>query len=165
VKSVTLTLDKEAKTDGEVDVRLVFAEPEDLAAGARVFDVSLQGQVVLKDFDVAAEAGGPRRSVLKEFKGVKAGRELKVAFSSAGKSPAILSGLEVRGAWPEPAVVAAAPVERVARVDDESPLYYPEADDRDEVWDVNPRPFYWTAAIASLALVILLLIRARGMKP
>lgn len=167
LKSVTLTLDKDAKAEGEIDVRLVFAEPDDVEAGARVFDVSIQGETVLKDFDIAAEAGGPRRSLVKEFKGVKAGRELKVSFSSARKSPPVLCGLEVRGAWPEPAVVAATPVEKVERVDDE-PLFLPVSAEREaDEWDLNPRPFYWVAGISSLLLVVLLLIRARslGVKP
>ena len=32
--------------------------------------MTLQGAVVLKDFDVAKEAGGPRRSLVKEFTGI-----------------------------------------------------------------------------------------------
>ncbi len=164
VKSVTVTLDKNAKREEEVDLRLVFAEPDDVGPGARVFDVSVQGQVVLKEFDVAAEAGGPRRSVIKEFKGVRAGKELKVSFTPVRKSMPILCGLEIRGAWPSPEVVAAAPVERVERVDDE-PLLTPVSTPREEVdWNVDPRPFYWVAGIASVCLVVLLAIRARAAK-
>ena len=164
LKSVTLTLDKDAKAEGEVDVRLVFAEPDEIEAGARVLDVSIKGQPVLKDFDIAAEAGGPRRSLVKEFKGVKAGKELKVSFASARKSPPVLCGIEVRGAWPEPAVVAKAPVEKVERVDDE-PLLLPVSLERDsDEWSIDPHPFYWVAGICSVLLVVLLLIRARTLK-
>ena len=37
-------------------VRLHFAEPDDVKPGERVFDVKLQGNVVLRDFDVVREA-------------------------------------------------------------------------------------------------------------
>ncbi len=49
-------------------VRLVFAEP-DVATrpGDRVFSVAIQGQTVLADFDVAAAAGGNRRTVIRQF--------------------------------------------------------------------------------------------------
>jgi outer membrane protein assembly factor BamB len=165
VKSVTVTLDKEAKEDGEVDVRLVFAEPDEVGPGARVFDVSIQGLVVLKDFDVAAEAGGPRRSIVREFKGVKAGKELKVSFTPIKKSLPLLCGLEVRGAWPEPEVVKTVPVERVARVDDEPLLLPASAGPAEEVdWNIDPQPYYWVAGIAGVFLVILLAIRARTHK-
>ena len=44
-------------------VRLVFAEPEHLQAGDRMFDVKLQGKQVLAAFDICREAGGcPSRS-------------------------------------------------------------------------------------------------------
>ena len=94
LKSLTLTLDKEAKAPTPYTVRLVFLEPEERK---RTFSVSLQGREVLKDFDVLREAGGPMRSVVKEFQ-VPAGKELKIAFTGE----AILSGLEVESGAPAP---------------------------------------------------------------
>ncbi|HEX7901291.1 MAG TPA: PQQ-binding-like beta-propeller repeat protein [Planctomycetota bacterium] len=89
VREITLTLDKEAKASTSYTVRLVFLEPEERPA--RVFSVSLQWREVLKDFDVLREAGGPMRSVVKEFRGIQAAKDLKIAFTG----DAILSGVEV----------------------------------------------------------------------
>jgi hypothetical protein len=52
-------------------VQLTFAEPYDLRSGQRVFSVRMQGREVLKDFDVAREAGGAHRGVVKELRGVR----------------------------------------------------------------------------------------------
>jgi outer membrane protein assembly factor BamB len=98
-KSVTLGLDAEGKSgERTFTVRLYFAEPDDLKVGQRVFGVALQGKEVLHDFDVVREAGGTLRTLVKEFKGVRAGRELTVAFTPASwaEVPAsLLCGLEV----------------------------------------------------------------------
>ncbi|MCC6420310.1 MAG: PQQ-binding-like beta-propeller repeat protein [Gemmataceae bacterium] len=80
-------------------VRLHFLEPDRLKAGQRVFDVALQGREVLKAFDVAREAGGPNRSVVKEFRGVRVTDELTVTFrpsANAAVRSAVLCGVEVR---------------------------------------------------------------------
>jgi len=37
-----------------------------------VFDIELQGKVVLKGFDVVEAAGSPNRAVVKEFSGIRA---------------------------------------------------------------------------------------------
>ncbi|MBI2438644.1 MAG: PQQ-binding-like beta-propeller repeat protein [Lentisphaerae bacterium] len=81
-------------------VRLHFAELDDTAVGQRVFDVKLQGQPALKNFDIVKEAGAPRRALVKEFKQVKAGAELSLEFVPSGKeltsaTAPILSGLEL----------------------------------------------------------------------
>ncbi len=52
---------------GRFKVRLGFAAPEGDRPGQRVFDVRIQGKTVLKDFDIVAEAGGPRRAIHREF--------------------------------------------------------------------------------------------------
>lgn len=81
-------------------VALHFAEPDDVAAGQRVFDVKLQGRVVLKDFDVAREAGGPRRALVRRFEHIEAAGAMNLEFvpktNGAGAASApILSGWEV----------------------------------------------------------------------
>lgn len=87
----SLTIDK---TSGSYTVRLFFAEPNDsVKRGDRVFDVQLQGRTVLSDFDVVAEAGGPRIGVVKEFTNVRAsGGKIELNF---GGSDAIISGIEL----------------------------------------------------------------------
>jgi outer membrane protein assembly factor BamB len=99
--SLTITLsgaDDEDVKECRYTVRLHFAEPDDVKAGQRVFDVALQGQGVLKDFDVAAAAGAANRGIVKEFKGVRAGKELVLTLTPAANAALpqpVLCGVEV----------------------------------------------------------------------
>ena len=83
-----------------LSVRLHFAELEDTEPGERVFDVKLQGKVVLKDFDVVKAAGGRGRAVVKQFDGIVVSGALAVDLVpktkeiTASTAP-ILSGIEV----------------------------------------------------------------------
>ncbi|MBT6496874.1 MAG: hypothetical protein HOL01_20265, partial [Planctomycetaceae bacterium] len=53
-------------------LRLHFADlSEKAAAGTRVFDVKAQGETVIKDLDVAGEAGGARKALVREVKGIQ----------------------------------------------------------------------------------------------
>jgi hypothetical protein len=78
-----------------VAVRLYFAEPNAGAkAGQRIFSVSLDGKEVLKDFDPAAAAGGPRKVIAKEFKYSKTDGPIEIKLkASSGKT--LLSGVEL----------------------------------------------------------------------
>jgi hypothetical protein len=78
-------------------VRLHFLEPDELQPGQRVFGVSLQGQSVLENFDVAKAAGGSYRGVVKEFNGVIIQKDLKVTLNRAPGTLAgpILCGIEL----------------------------------------------------------------------
>ncbi|MFA7002516.1 MAG: PQQ-binding-like beta-propeller repeat protein, partial [Verrucomicrobiia bacterium] len=78
-------------------VRLYFMEPDDIAPGQRVFDVLLQGQPVLKSFDIVRAAGAVNRGVVKEFKNVQLAPQLEVRLQKSAAStlgPA-LSGVEL----------------------------------------------------------------------
>ena len=75
-------------------VRLHFAEIEHAREGRRVFDVALQGKEVLRRFDIAREAGGPRKAVVREFRGVSLTPDLAISFR-AEKGVPLLSGVEV----------------------------------------------------------------------
>jgi hypothetical protein len=81
-------------------VRLHFAEIDDLGPGERVFDVSLQGKTVLEGLDVAREAGGRNRALVKEFTHVEARERITIelapsARSGAAGAPPTICGLEV----------------------------------------------------------------------
>jgi hypothetical protein len=79
-------------------VRLVFAEPDAARPGERVFDVALQGRPALTDFDIVKEAGGPDRTLVKEFRGVTACNELTIRFTpaaSAARREAVVCGVEI----------------------------------------------------------------------
>ena len=75
-------------------VRLVFAEPRPLAAGRRVFSVALGGKTVLRDFDIVAAAGAPRRSVVRELKSIPAAGTLTVELIPLKGAP-LLCGIEI----------------------------------------------------------------------
>ena len=97
VKAISLPL-RFDKQKTAYTVRLYFAEPEDLKLGERVFSVGLQGADVLKDFDIVKEAGGARRSLVKEFKHVDVDDALHVTFTPVKDLrmvTAVISGIEV----------------------------------------------------------------------
>lgn len=78
-------------------VRLLFAEPEDLKPGQRVFGVSLQGRPVLQDFDIVSAAGGSRLGLVKEFKGIVIQKDLKIMLTRTPGAQAgpLLCGVEL----------------------------------------------------------------------
>jgi len=93
-----IPLNSEGVIPSAYTVRLYFAEPDvNVGPGERVFGISLQGQEVLKDFDIAAEASG-KRGIVKTFTGVKAGSDLDITFTpsgpAAGTGP-VLCGVEI----------------------------------------------------------------------
>jgi outer membrane protein assembly factor BamB len=97
LRSITLTLGNEGQKERSYTVRLYFLEPENVKVGQRVFSVALQDKTVLVHFDVSREAGGPGRSLVREFHSIKVGKDLTVALSSekGGDNPGpILSGIE-----------------------------------------------------------------------
>lgn len=76
-------------------VRLVFAEPDALRTGDRVFSVKLQGVEVLKDFDIVKAAGGANRGVVREFKGISAKDAVEIDFIPSTKQPPLICGVEL----------------------------------------------------------------------
>jgi alpha-tubulin suppressor-like RCC1 family protein len=75
-------------------VRMHFTEPDDLVAGQRKFDVAIQGATKLIDFDIAASAGGARKSIIKEFTGITVKDILTVNFTPKAGVP-VVSGMEI----------------------------------------------------------------------
>ncbi len=81
---------------GDYSVRLVFVEPENKKIGERVFDVSLQGKGVLKNFDVVKEAKGMMRAVTKTHSKVSVGGDGQLLVElKAKKGSSVLSGIEL----------------------------------------------------------------------
>jgi len=69
--SIPLT-DGEDASPGTYTVRLGFmAQPGD-RRGRRVFDIELQGDTVLENFDILRAAGSPNTAVVREFNGIRA---------------------------------------------------------------------------------------------
>jgi hypothetical protein len=64
--------------------------------GKRLFDVYVQGKLVLKDFDIANEAGGVRKEVKREFTAVVSESSLEIRLYWAGKGT---TGVPYRGVY------------------------------------------------------------------
>ena len=80
--------------DGKYAVRLHFAEPFAATTGVNRFDVAIEGQPALANFDVFAEAGGRNRAAARTFGGVEVRGGLQVAGAAAA-GVAQFSGIEV----------------------------------------------------------------------
>ena len=89
-------LDPERHEAATYTVRLNFAEPDDLKIGERVFDVSIQGQQLLTDFDIVAEAGAARKAHVVEFTGVAVKDRLTITLTPKGERSPVLCGFEAR---------------------------------------------------------------------
>jgi len=65
-----------------------------LKVGDRVFSVSLEGKLVVKDLDVTKEATGPMRRVIREFPNIEIDGPLDIQLTAtAGTS--LLTGVEL----------------------------------------------------------------------
>ena len=82
--------------NGNYQVTLHFIETVFSASGKRVFDVALEGNVVLPRLDVFSMAGGKGHSFGKTFSVQVADRKLEVTFPTLYQDYATLSGLEVK---------------------------------------------------------------------
>ncbi|HIE51018.1 MAG TPA: methyltransferase domain-containing protein [Armatimonadetes bacterium] len=95
-----IPLIEKGQEPGVYTVRLDFAELTDNYPGQRVFDVKLQGQVVLEGFDILREAGARNRAIVKEFKGLEVTDNLTVEFVPRVENPTkkqapLICGIEV----------------------------------------------------------------------
>ncbi|MBX5450486.1 MAG: hypothetical protein IRZ24_10490, partial [Thermogemmatispora sp.] len=97
-------------------VRLHFAETYWSAAGKRVFNVSINGQQVLTNFDIYAAAGGANKAVVREMSATATGSgTITIQFSTVVDN-AQVNGLEIlpaAGGTPTPTPTPAAGVVRV----------------------------------------------------
>ncbi|HWH70175.1 MAG TPA: GH92 family glycosyl hydrolase, partial [Candidatus Sulfotelmatobacter sp.] len=90
----------EVPKDGRYQVRLHFAEIFNSEVGSRVENISLNGQVVLKDFDILKTAGAMNKAVVKEFNDVAPDSQgnIVVRIAAAPQSPdknAKICGIEI----------------------------------------------------------------------
>jgi len=94
-----IMLSSKPMLDALYTVHLHFAELENKKPSQRVFDVYLQGNKVLQDFDIAKEAGGSNIPLIKSFHGVPVVDRFTVqcvSRDSTGKNEPILCGIELR---------------------------------------------------------------------
>jgi outer membrane protein assembly factor BamB len=97
INEVAVTLGKMPESRAYT-VKLYFAEPDDLDAGKRIFHVAIQGERVLADFDIAKEAGGSMRTIVKEFTGIRANGVVTIRLdptAAATVRAPVLCGIEL----------------------------------------------------------------------
>ncbi|MFQ5811117.1 MAG: malectin domain-containing carbohydrate-binding protein, partial [Armatimonadota bacterium] len=98
ITRMSITLAQQGAPERAYTVRLHFVEPDGSPPGQRVFDVALQGNTVLRGLDIAKEAGGPKRPLVKELTGVKVRDVLSVSLKPRSAAPGrgpVLCGIEV----------------------------------------------------------------------
>lgn len=97
-KTTTLNYNFAISSPQKVDLDLHFAElywgvKADLAdggVGSRIFDLVAEGTTVLKDFDIAAAAGGPRRAIQRAIRGISVtDGTLNLSFRASKDFPSI----------------------------------------------------------------------------
>ncbi|GAU31583.1 hypothetical protein TSUD_54060 [Trifolium subterraneum] len=77
--------------NGNYTVNLHFAEimfTDDqtyTSLGRRIFDIYIQGRLVLKDFNIAKEAGGVGKAIIKKFTAIVTSNTLEIRLHWAGK--------------------------------------------------------------------------------
>ena len=77
-------------------VRLHFAEIYWTQAGQRQFNVAINGQQVLTNFDIIAAAGGPNKAIVKSFVSNADNQgQLTIAFTTGSANFAKVSGIEI----------------------------------------------------------------------
>lgn len=76
-------------------VRLYFADFDNAEAGKRVFDVKLQGKVVLENVDIAGQANGAGKAVVREIAGVGVDRDLEIELVAKGEQSSGAGGMSL----------------------------------------------------------------------
>lgn len=104
-KSPRLIIETEARPGAEPSsgpvptytVRLHFFEIDGLEPGKRLFDIVAQGNIVLKNFDIAAAADRGQAAFVTELPGIPIVSSLELEFKSIDGSEAtpVLSGIEL----------------------------------------------------------------------
>ena len=90
---IGLSSDK-AEPESSYTVRLYFSELEGKKSGERVFDIAIEGKTVTENLDIAGEAGGPDREIIKTYTGIRAGNTLKIDLIPE-KGKTMISGIEI----------------------------------------------------------------------
>ncbi|XP_019194517.1 PREDICTED: probable LRR receptor-like serine/threonine-protein kinase At1g07650 isoform X2 [Ipomoea nil] len=109
--------------NGNYTVKLHFAEilftngTSFNSLGKRIFDVYLQENLVLKEFNIVKEAGGPEKALVKTFTVAVTSNTLKIHFYWAGKGT---TGIPERGVYgPLIAAISVDPNFTPPKIDDE----------------------------------------------
>jgi hypothetical protein len=80
--------------NGTYSVRLKFAETTWSAAGQRIFNIAVNGQLVEANFDVVAAAGGPNRALDRTYTASVVGGQIAIDLTGVRDNP-IVNGIEI----------------------------------------------------------------------
>jgi len=95
LRSLEITLSKENDAPESLyRINLYFSELQNKNPGERVFNVKLQNDSVLENFDIAHETGKSDKEIIKTFSGIRAGKSLRIDMIPV-KGNTILSGIEL----------------------------------------------------------------------
>lgn len=82
--------------DGNYSIRLHFIEPNQTVAGARKFDIRLQGSTIQAGYDIFAAAGGTLRAIAPTYStSVQNGAGLLLQLVNTTSNGAVLSAIEL----------------------------------------------------------------------
>ncbi|MBT6764466.1 MAG: PQQ-binding-like beta-propeller repeat protein [Prolixibacteraceae bacterium] len=96
VQEIEVTISNEEKPNMSYTVKLYFAEIENTKAESREFNVDIQGETVLEEFNITKEAGGQNKLITKTFEGIKIADKLNIKLNSSNNETLpLLSGLEI----------------------------------------------------------------------
>ena len=77
-------------------LRLYFVEPDQVAAGDRVFDVRVNGDLAIESLDICAASGGTMCEIIREVPRVDVEGELRLTFESdSQRYLPVISGIEL----------------------------------------------------------------------
>jgi archaellum component FlaF (FlaF/FlaG flagellin family) len=81
--------------NGFYTVKLYFAEISETGAGQRIFNVRLNGSLVLSNFDVCAAAGGPFKAIVRAFPVSVTGGVIRIQFQQGTANLPMVSAIEI----------------------------------------------------------------------
>lgn len=91
--------------NGTYAVTLKFAEPFFNAAGQRQFNVAINGNRVLTNFDIIAEAGGSFVALDKSFPVSVTGGQIAIQFGSGNANLPVINGIEILSGSPPASIL------------------------------------------------------------
>ena len=74
---------------------LKFAEPAFSSAGQRVFNVAINGNAVLSNFDIVAQAGGPYIALDRTFPVSVTGGQVSIQFSQSVADYPMVNAIQI----------------------------------------------------------------------
>jgi len=91
LKRCVVPLLSEGDKPAQYTVRLHFTDFDNAEAGKRVFDIKLQGKVILENVDIAGQAAAAGKAVVQEVAGIGVERDLEIEFVAKGGETTSLS--------------------------------------------------------------------------